>query len=246
MSPMQQTPKMPTDKTEPQKRPEQEQEPEQGKPRPAMPQPPQMPQGLKIAVEMGPLIGFFIVYLIYGLMPATAFLIVAVLAGLAISYSMERKIAVMPVVTAVIVTIFGGLTLYLNDATFIKMKPTIVYLLMAGVLLGGLMTRRPLIKFVFGQAFQLNDNAWRVLTIRWTGFFIAMALLNEYVWRSFSESTWVAFKVWGFLPLTILFTMLQMPLILKNQQAADPSDDSSSEPGLSERQGSSGRGRNQP
>ena len=111
----------------------------------------------------------------------------------------------MPLVTAVIVLVFGGLTLVLQDETFIKLKPTIIYVLFGGVLLGGLAFRKPLLGMVFDSVFHLTDEGWRKLTLRWALFFFALAVLNEIVWRTQSTDFWVSFKVFGVLPLTFLF-----------------------------------------
>jgi intracellular septation protein len=123
----------------------------------------------------------------------------------------------MPVVTAVLVVVFGGLTFWLDDPRFIKIKPTIINLLFAGVLIGGLITRRPLLKMLFGEAFNLTEEGWRKLSVRWTLFFLVLAALNEVVWRNFSEAAWVNFKVFGILPLTLVFAMAQIGLIKRHE-----------------------------
>ena len=150
-----------------------------------------------------------------GIFVATAVFIPAILAALAVSYAKTRHVPVMPVVTAVIVVVFGGLTLFLQNETFIKLKPTIVYLLFAGVLLGGLAFRKPLLGMVFDTVFNLTDEGWRKLTLRWGVFFLFLAVLNEIVWRNFSTDTWVSFKVFGFLPITFIFAAAQFPLLQK-------------------------------
>jgi intracellular septation protein len=150
-----------------------------------------------------------------GIFVATAVFIPAILAALAISYALTRHVAVMPVVTAVIVVVFGGLTLALQNETFIKLKPTLVYLLFAATLLGGLVFKKPLLGMVFDSVFNLTDEGWRKLTLRWGVFFLAMAVLNEIVWRNFSTDAWVNFKVFGFLPLTMVFAAAQFPLLQK-------------------------------
>jgi len=122
----------------------------------------------------------------------------------------------MAVVSAIIVTVFGGLTIALENDTFIKVKPTIIYLLFAGTLLGGLLLRKPLLEIVFDQMFHLTEEGWRKLTIRWALFFLALAVLNEIVWRTQSTDTWVTFKVFGVMPLTFLFAALQYPLLIKH------------------------------
>ena len=119
----------------------------------------------------------------------------------------------MPVVTAVIVVVFGGLTLALQNETFIKLKPTLVYLLFAATLLGGLVFKKPLLGMVFDSVFNLTDEGWRKLTLRWGVFFLVLAVLNEIVWRNFSTDAWVNFKVFGFLPITMIFAAAQFPLL---------------------------------
>jgi intracellular septation protein len=146
---------------------------------------------------------------------ATAAFIVATLVALVVSYALTRKLPVMPLVTGIVVVIFGGLTLWLQDETFIKMKPTIVNALFGGVLLGGLAFGKSLLGYVFDSVFKLTDEGWKKLTFRWGLFFFALAILNEVVWRTVSTDTWVDFKVFGIMPLTFLFTMTQLPLIMR-------------------------------
>ncbi len=150
-----------------------------------------------------------------GIFVATAVFMVAILAALLISYVLARRLPVMAFVSAVIVVVFGALTLALQDETFIKMKPTIIYLLFAGVLGGGLLFDRPLLAVVFDQVFDLTQEGWRRLTVRWVVFFLALAGLNEFVWRTMSTDFWVAFKTFGILPLTFIFAALQYPLLLR-------------------------------
>jgi intracellular septation protein len=176
---------------------------------------PQLNPLLKLALDLGPLALFFFANSHYGIFVATATFVVAVLAALAVSYTMTRKLAIMPVVTAIIVVIFGGLTLLLHDATFIKVKPTIIYALFGGVLIGGLLFNKPLLGVVFDSLFHLTQEGWRKLTWRWAIFFLVLAVLNEIVWRNTSNDMWVDFKVFGVVPLTFLFGALQMPLLKK-------------------------------
>jgi intracellular septation protein len=150
-----------------------------------------------------------------GIYVATAVFMSTVVIALAISYALTRHLPIMPLVTAVIVLVFGSLTLVLHDELFIKLKPTIIYLLFGGVLLGGLALRKPLLGAVFDSVFHLSEDGWRKLTWRWAAFFFALALLNEIVWRTQTTDFWVSFKVFGVLPLTFVFAALQFPLMSK-------------------------------
>ena len=175
----------------------------------------QLNPGLKLALDIGPLILFFIANQRFGIFAATAAFMVAVLTAIAVSYALTRHIAIMPIVTAVVVLVFGGLTLILHDELFIKLKPTIIYLLFAGALFGGLMFGKLLLGTVLDSVFNLTDEGWRKLTWRWVWFFVALAILNEIVWRTQSTDFWVSFKVFAVLPITLLFGALQYPLLTK-------------------------------
>jgi intracellular septation protein len=170
---------------------------------------------LKFALDVGPLLLFFFVNTRWGIFAATGAFMAATVGSIAITYAMVRRVPAMPLVSAVVVMVFGGLTLYLQDETFIKLKPTIIYALFAVLLLGGLLMGRSLLAMVLDSMFQLTDHGWKKLTARWGLFFVAMAVLNEIVWRSVSTDTWVAFKTFGFLPLTILFALAQTPLLMR-------------------------------
>lgn len=172
---------------------------------------------MRPTADYGPLAAFFIAYLIGGLMAATAALMAATVIAVVLALIYERRVPIAPVVTAVIVMVFGGLTLWLQDERFIKMKPTIVQALFAAALFGGLLFRRPLLKPLLKSAWTLTDEGWRVLTLRFGFFFVAMAVLNEVVWRSVSTDAWVNFKIFGILLLTVLFTAAQVPLIARHQ-----------------------------
>lgn len=172
-----------------------------------------MNQLTRFLIDLGPLAVFFIAYNRADLMVATGAFMAATAVALAVSYAIERRIPRMPLITAAVVMVFGSLTLGLADETFIKLKPTIVYAVFAVVLLGGLVSGRLLLKPLFEMAFKLRDEGWRILTLRWGVFFVAMAILNETVWRTMSTDTWVDLKVFGFLPLTLLFALSQVPLI---------------------------------
>lgn len=174
---------------------------------------------LRLALDLGPLLLFFAVNAWYGIFAATAVFMVAILAALAASRMLTGQFAKMPLVTAVFVLVFGGLTLWLQDETFIKIKPTIIYLLFAGLLLGGLALKRNFLETLLGEAFSLTHRGWRLLTLRWACFFAVLAVLNEIVWRSYSTDTWVAFKTFGFLPLTLLFAAAQVGLLQKYAKA---------------------------
>jgi len=170
----------------------------------------------KLAIELGPLLVFFAGNAIAGIYAGTAAFMVATLISLAVARLRYHKVPVMPLVSGVIVLLFGGLTLYLQDETFIKLKPTIVYSMFALLLVAGLLLRKPLLELLFGPVFALTEEGWRKLTVRWAAFFIAMAIVNEIVWRNFSTDAWVSFKAFGFLPLTLLFTLAQLPLLQRH------------------------------
>jgi intracellular septation protein len=170
---------------------------------------------LKLVLDIGPLVLFFAANSKFGIFAATGAFMVAVLIALAVSYFFTRHIAIMPVVTAVIVLVFGGMTLFLHDDLFIKLKPTIIYVLFGGTLLAGLALDKPFLSILFDQMFHLTDEGWRKLTWRWALFFFALAIANEIVWRNASTDFWVSFKLFGVVPLTFLFGALQMPLINK-------------------------------
>jgi intracellular septation protein len=170
---------------------------------------------LKMALDIGPLILFFVMNAKLGIYYATGSFMVAVLAALAVSYALTRHVAIMPVVTAVVVLVFGGLTLVLHDDLFIKLKPTIIYLLFAGALFFGIMFDKPLLGAVFDSVFHLTEEGWRKLTWRWALFFVFLAVLNELVWRTQTTEFWVSFKLFGVIPLTLLFGALQYPLLMK-------------------------------
>ncbi|MDP2697882.1 septation protein A [Thalassospira sp.] len=178
-----------------------------------------MNQMTKLALEMGPLILFFAVNATRDLMTATAVFVVATIIALGASFSLTRTIPVMPLIGGVFVIVFGGLTLYLDDELFIKIKPTIVNMLFATILLGGLMARKLFLKLVLESAFKATDEGWRILTWRWSLFFVFLAVVNEIVWRNFSTDAWVTFKVWGIMPITMLFAMAQVPVLMKHQLA---------------------------
>jgi intracellular septation protein len=177
------------------------------------------PQFRRSLVDFGPLLAFFIAYRLFGLYTATATVMVAAVAAAVLGYVFDKKLHPVPLATAVIVVIFGGLTLYLNDKMFIKLKPTMVYGLFAAILLGGLAFNRLFIKYVFGAAVTLAESHWRTLTARFGGFCIGMAVLNELIWRNFSDGVWVTFHTFGAIAVTLLFLFSQVPFLLKHQIA---------------------------
>ena len=136
--------------------------------------------------------------------------------ALVVSWMLTRTLPIMPLVSGIVVFVFGALTLWLQDDVFIKMKPTIVNTLFGVVLLGGLAFGKSLLGYVFGSAFKLDAEGWRKLTLRWGAFFLFLAVANEIVWRNFPTDTWVAFKVWGIMPITLIFTISQMPMIMRH------------------------------
>lgn len=180
---------------------------------------------LKLVLELGPLALFFIAYSRLGLFAATGVMMVSVAATLGVSYALLRRIPIMPLVTAVIVAIFGSLTLYFHDETFIKMKPTALYILFGGALLGGLAINRPLLPVLFDGALSVTAEGWRKLTWRWALFFVALALLNEIIWRTQTTDFWVGFKTFGIMPLTLLFALAQAPLVMRYEAKGDDADD---------------------
>ena len=171
----------------------------------------------KILIDIGPLAVFFIFYTRSGLQASILPLMIATVIAVLFSYILEKKIPIMPTVGAGIVLIFGGLTIYFDNEVFIKMKPTIINLVFAVILYGGMLIRKPFLKILLGAALKLEEEGWKILTYRWIGFFIALAILNEIVWRTQSTDIWVNFKVFAILPITFIFTMTQFPLIKKYQ-----------------------------
>ena len=191
---------------------------------------------LKLVLELGPLLVFFFansrgdwiaerVPFLAGLggpiFVGTACFMIATAIALAVSWVLTRTIPIMPLLSGVIVLVFGALTLWLQDETFIKVKPTIINTMFGVILLGGLAFGKSFLGYVFDSAFRLDAEGWRKLTLRWGLFFLAMAVLNEVIWRNFSTDFWIAFKVWGNMPLSIVFTILQLPLMQRHALAEE-------------------------
>jgi intracellular septation protein len=176
---------------------------------------------LKLVLELGPLACFFVASYRYGLHAATGVLMVGVVAALAVSYALTRRLPVMPVVTAIAVLVFGALTFYFDNPVFIKVKPTVINCIFGAALLGGLVFNKPLLPVVLDSALHLDEAGWRKLTFRWGLFFFVLAGLNEIVWRTQSDVFWTGFKVFGTMPLTIIFALTQVPLILRHERKPD-------------------------
>ncbi len=185
------------------------------------------PPWLKPALENGPRLVFQTVYFTTDLLTATAALIAVTVLAVVLALSVERRVPWMPVVTAIVVGVFGGLTLWSGDETFIKIKPTVVQLLFATVLLGGLVLGRPLLKPLLGAAWPMDDLGWRRLSLRFAIFFLVMAVLNEAVWRTQTTDVWVMFKVFGLFGMTMVFSLAQVPLMTRHrlpEAAEEPSE----------------------
>ena len=178
----------------------------------------------KLAIELGPLLVFFGVNAVAGIYGATATFMAVTLIALAAAWLRYHKLPVMLLVSGAVVLVFGTLTLYFHDESFIKLKPTIVYLTFAAFLGVGLWLKKPVLELLLGTVFNLAEPGWRKLTLRWALFFVAMAVLNELVWRNVSTNAWVSFKAFGFLPLTFLFALAQMPLMQRYSEAPDSTD----------------------
>jgi intracellular septation protein len=185
---------------------------------------------LKLVLELGPLVVFFFANAYsdrFGaaegrrIFAATAVFIVATIVALAVHYVLVRKLPIMPLVSGAVVVVFGGLTLWLDDELFIKLKPTIVNTLFGVVLMGGLYFGKPLLAIVLDSVFDLTDEGWRKLSFRWALFFFVLAALNEIVWRTQTTDTWVSFKVFAIMPLTIVFALSQTPLLMRHEKSRE-------------------------
>ena len=171
----------------------------------------------KLLIDIGPLAIFFVFYTRSDLKSAILPFMIATVIAVIFSYIIEKKIPIMPTAGAFIILVFGGMSIYFDNEIFFKMKPTIINILFAGILYAGIIFNKPLLKYLLGSAIKLQDEGWDILTKRWVGFFIALAILNEIIWRTQSTDIWVNFKVFGILPITFLFTIFQFSIIKKYQ-----------------------------
>ncbi|MEN3975657.1 septation protein A [Emcibacter sp. SYSU 3D8] len=184
-----------------------------------------MGTGLKLLLDMGPLVVFFAAYFKGNIYIATGTFMAATVAAIIVYWLKVRHVPMSQIITLVIVLVFGGLTLALDDPRFIKMKPTMIYVMFSAILFGGLATGRSLLKVVFEAAFPpLTETGWRILTVRWAIFFAVLAVLNEAIWRNFSEEFWVSFKLFGFLPLTMVFAMAQLSVMNRHAITKEPEE----------------------
>lgn len=181
---------------------------------------------VKLATEVGPIAVFFFANAKYGIFTATGVFMAAMVASLIVSYVLVRKLAILPLVTCGFVLVFGGLTIWLNNDLFIKLKPTIINILFSGILFTGLALKKYFLQIVMGEVIQLDLQGWHKLTVRWACFFLVLAVLNEVVWRNFSTDTWVSFKVFGIMPLTMVFALSQVRLLNAHQIAPEENKNS--------------------
>jgi intracellular septation protein len=190
----------------------------------------ELSSGMRMALDFGPVLVFFVVNFLapapFGIFYATAAFMVAMMTALIYSWAKVGKISPMLLFSGAMVLIFGGVTLFLRDETFIKIKPTIYYVFIAMLLIGGLLTKRPTLQALLGSAYPgLTARGWDLLSRNWAIFFLGMALLNEAVWRNFSTDFWVGFKLWGAIPLTLIFAIANVPMLLKNGLDVEDKDD---------------------
>lgn len=176
-----------------------------------------MNQWLKFGLEMGPLLVFFGANAKWGILTGTLVFVAATAVALTTSYVLVRKVPILPLISGIFVLTFGGLTVWLEDDLFIKLKPTVVNALFGIALIGGLLAGRNFLRLVFEAAFKLTEEGWRILAWRWGFFFLLLAVINEVVWRTQPTDVWVSFKVFGIMPLTVLFSLAQLPLLMRHQ-----------------------------
>lgn len=188
--------------------------------------------GVKLAIDLGPLLAYLLAFwLTKNIVLSTGIFMAATLAAIAVSWITVRRVSAMLLFSGAMVLVFGGLTVWLHDATFIKMKPTVYYLMVAAILAFGLWTDRPTLKLVLGQAYPgLSDLGWTKLTRNWALFFVAMAIANEAVWRSTSMEFWLGYKLWGAMPATLLFALANVPMLMKHGLTTEKAEDAALPP----------------
>lgn len=177
---------------------------------------------LKLLVEFGPIAVFFATYKYADIFLATLYMVIVTALSLVISYLIDRKLSIPLMISGIVLLISGSITLLSGDPAFIKMKPTIVYMIFGGILYVGYYMKKPMIKEVLGSVFTMTHTNWMVLTRRFALYFFAMAIINEIIWRNFSESFWVNFKVFGAVPITLIFIFTQAPFLMQNKQDNSP------------------------
>ena len=177
---------------------------------------------LKLLVEFGPILVFFATYKYADIFKATLYMVIVTAISLVVSYLIDRKLSLPLMISGVVLLISGSITLFSGDPSFIKMKPTIVYSLFGLILYVGYFMKKPLIKSVLGSAFTMTETNWMVMTRRFAFYFFAMAMINEFIWRNFSENFWVNFKVFGAVPITLIFVFTQAPFLMQNKQDNSP------------------------
>ena len=175
---------------------------------------------IKFITDFGPLLVFFTIYYksVKDLQVAIPPFVIATIFALTIVWFLEKKIPMVPLISGILITFFGGLTIYFDDPIFIYIKPTIINILFGiGLIFGRYFTKEPVLKKMLGKSLSLSDEGWKILNQRWVFFFFGLAILNEIIWRTQSEEFWVNFKVWGILPITFLFTAFQIGIINKHK-----------------------------
>ncbi len=176
----------------------------------------------KLLVEFGPIVVFFATYKYGDIFKATLYMVIVTVVSLGVSYLIDKRISIPLMISGVVLLFSGSVTLLSGDPMYIKMKPTIVYCIFGSILYIGYFLKKPLIKNVLGSAFAMTESNWLILSRRFAYYFFLMAVINEIIWRNFSESFWVNFKVFGAVPITLIFIFLQAPFLMRNKQDNSP------------------------